>query len=528
MTKAKSPRHTESGGNRTVANFVRRRFAIDLRTLAVARITFATLLFIDALMRFGDARAHYSDEGNYPFAALKEEWGGSLNWMATPFALDGSVAWAQFLLLFTAAAAVLLGVGWQSRFAMFLCWALLVGIHNRNAIILHGGDQMMRIFAFWMMFLPVGSRWSVDAACAKLRAYGKPVPESTVSVGTAALMVQGAIVYFTTAALKTGKEWWTEGTALWYALQIDQFTTSFGQWVRALPIPLLKVLTWSTMAVEILGPVAAIFGNARTRLLVFAGLVVFHVVMITGMMDVGPISFISLLWWIPYLPGTLWDHIGYRFRNTPLKLVFDKVFAPLVRAHDTRVRKWVEKRKPLPEIDPSVPMQVMAALILLFVIQWNFNSARGKPNRGQKFANAIRQDQYWGMFAPRPLVEDGWFVVVARLSDGSLVDLFRDGKPADFAKPAYIPAGYRNARWGKHWMNLWEARYAPYRRYMAAWMAREWNRTHPDHKIEIMTIWFCLELSPKPGEPNPTPRPVALWSQTASGLPTAPIAPKLP
>jgi hypothetical protein len=249
--------------------------------------------------------------------------------------------------------------------------------------------------------------------------------------------------------------------------------------------------------------------------------------MITGMMDVGPISFVSLLWWIPYLPGSLWDRIGAWFRKSPMHGPYTAAVSPLVSAHEKRVRTWVEKRKPLPEIDPSIPMQVVAGLILLFVVQWNVNSAMGRRNPGQKFANAIRQDQYWGMFAPRPLVEDGWFVVVARLSDGSLVDLFRNGKPVDLAKPDYIPADYRNARWGKHWMNLWEARYAPYRRYMADYLARTWNQAHPDRKVEIMTIWFFLETSPIPGEPNPTPRPVALWSQTAGGLPAPPLAPTL-
>ncbi len=504
------------------------RFAIDLRTLAATRIAFATLLFVDALMRFRDARAHYTNSGTYPIEALKMEWGGSPNWMLTPFAFDGSLVWAQALLGFTAVAAVLLAIGWQSRFAMFLCWSLLVGIHNRNAIILHGGDQMMRIFAFWMMFLPVGARWSVDAACAKLRAYGQKVPETTLSIGSAALLIQGAMVYFTTAALKHGKEWWAEGTALWYALQIDQFTTSFGQWFRNLPISVLKLFTWATLAAEILGPVVAFFGNARIRLLVFVGFFVFHIVMITGMMDVGPISFVSLLWWFPYLPGSTWDRIGSLLRKTPVSPIVDRWTAPLRNAHEARVRRWVEQRKPLPEIDPSIPMQVVAAAILLFVIQWNVHSALGRQAPGQKFANAIRQDQNWGMFAPKPLVEDGWFVVVALLSDGSKVDLFRDGAVPSFQKPKYIPAGYRNARWGKHWMNLWEARYAPYRRFMADWLVVEWNRAHPDRTVQAATMWFCLELSPQPGEPNPNPRPVALWSQSSSGLPTTPLTPDQP
>jgi len=504
------------------------RFAIDLRSLAACRIALAAMLLVDACTRFQYAREHYTDFGAYPLEALKEEWGGQFNWMLTPFALEGSVEWAQGLFVLYGAAAFLLLIGWQSRFAMFLCWLMIVGIHNRNFIVLHGGDQMVRIFSFWMMFLPVGARWSVDAAFSKIRAYGRSVPDQTLSMGSAALLLQGAIVYFATAGLKHGKEWLSDGSALWYALQIDQFTTTYGRWVRMLPLPVLQLMTWSTMAIEIGGPIVAFFGNARVRIVTVLFFFFFHLILISGMMDVGPISFNSCLWWIPYLPGSVWDWIGERIRRSPLRAPIDAVCIPLRHAHDARVRRWVEQRRPLPAIHPSVPMQFCAAVVLLFVIQWNVHSVLGKRAPGSRVANWIRQDQNWGMFAPRPLIEDGWFVVAARLSDGSTVDLFRNGKPADFAKPAYIPADYWNVRWGKHWMNLWEQKNAPYRRYMAEWLLRKWNREHPTRQIQILTMWFVLERTPKPGQPNTQPTPVALWSQTASGFPAAPVSPPAP
>lgn len=36
-------------------------------------------------------------------------------------------------------------------------------------------------------------------------------------------------------------------------------------------------------------------------------------------------------------------------------------------------------------------------------------------------------NQKWDMFAPRPVVEDGWYVIDGTLRNGRHVDLFRNG-----------------------------------------------------------------------------------------------------
>ena len=51
-------------------------------------------------------------------------------------------------------------------------------------------------------------------------------------------------MYVCTAALKTSTEWWPEGTAVWYAITWEQFTTPLGD-CQNFP----ELLKWLTLGV---------------------------------------------------------------------------------------------------------------------------------------------------------------------------------------------------------------------------------------------------------------------------------------
>ena len=73
-------------------------------------------------------------------------------------------------------------VGYKTRVSNFLCWLMMTSLHNRNPYILNAGissplsspsplsefiktsgDDMLRLFVFWGMFLPLGKCVSVDS-----------------------------------------------------------------------------------------------------------------------------------------------------------------------------------------------------------------------------------------------------------------------------------------------------------------------------------------------------------------------------
>jgi len=66
-----------------------------------------------------------------------------------------------------------------------------------------------------------------------------------------------ASVYFFSALLKTSPEWRTEGTAIYYALSIDQIRLPFGTFLYQFPM-LMKVLTFIVFYIELIAPILMI------------------------------------------------------------------------------------------------------------------------------------------------------------------------------------------------------------------------------------------------------------------------------
>jgi hypothetical protein len=60
--------------------------------------------------------------------------------------------------------------------------------------------------------------------------------------------------------------------------------------------------------------------------------------------------------------------------------------------------------------------QVLAALFVLFILNWNASLTPGVPYVDSPLirviGSALRLDQFWGMFAPYPLTEDGWYALI--------------------------------------------------------------------------------------------------------------------
>src|SRR5215207_6500239 len=239
-----APKDTTAGG-RVRAKIVE-LFGADLRSLAVFRIVLALLALADLIIRATDLYQHYTDAGVLPRTVLVEEilssWAFSLNLMN-----GGSFFQA---LLFGVAALAALGmlVGYRTRLMTFVVWIVLLSIQVRNPLVNGSESLLLRMLLFWGMLLPLGAYWSVDRAQSALP---RPSPRF-LSLATFGLFMQIAFVYWFTAALKSGPEWRSDFTALYYALSLDQLATPIGHFLLGFPT-LLQVLTFGTFALEALG-----------------------------------------------------------------------------------------------------------------------------------------------------------------------------------------------------------------------------------------------------------------------------------
>src|SRR5215216_2429437 len=557
-------------------------FGADLRSLAVFRVALALLVLADLAMRATDLTAHYTDEGVLPRTALLEEvlspWAFSLNLMnGEPF--------FQVLLFGVAALAALgLLIGYRTSLCTIVLWVLLLSFQWRNPLVGGADGPLLRLLLFWGMFLPLGAYWSVDRALEKVAPQPSP---RFVSAATVGLFMQIAFVYWFTAALKSGPEWRVDGTAIYYALNIDQIATPIGTYLLQFP-ELLKVMTFATFGLEAIGPLLLLCpfftGPVRTGA-VLAFMSLHFGIWLT--MDIGVFPWISALCMVCFLPGWFWDraaklgaaflerldtarrlnHTAVRFvlaywspLQTRLSALLGRRqpsiaglaalgeghglanYAALMDIHPAvTIKTWrgevrsVTRATARPEMQREAPsgseptmlrsplvLNLFALFFLLYVLSWNLTtvSAFAMPERAAPIGPFLGLDQYWGMFAPSPSREDGWYVIPGTLRSGQHTDLMSvtrddfDLHEVSWAKPRRVNSTYQNEHWRKYLENLWLQQHADQRLHFGRYICRSWNAHHAGaEQLTNFQITYMLEET-LPDYRQATPRKVVLWKHS--------------
>ena len=300
----------------TILDRLKTIFSIDLRSLALFRIGLAVLIIADLISRARDLSAFYTDGGvlsraesiaNSHFLQVSLYWISGNQWIVGGlFVLAGLVA-------------LLLGLGYRTRLMAILSWMLLLSLQNRNPFFLVGSDNLLLVLSFWVMFLPIHARWSIDAALSKSMQtdcnHPPLVDNKYFSIVSVAALLQVAYLYFFTAILKTGDPWRVTMDAAYYAVHLDQFATVFGLWIGELPI-LLTIGTYFVWWLEILMPflVFSPVYHVPLRLLGIALLVVMHGAFFLSL-NIGLFPFIDFLSLTLFLPTAFWNWISHRIRN---------------------------------------------------------------------------------------------------------------------------------------------------------------------------------------------------------------------
>jgi len=507
---------------RSLGPLLGRMFGLDLRSLALLRIVLATIVLVDLAGRARDLRLHYTDDGVLTREVLRDSlsrWRWSLGF------LDGGLAFQQAVFVLTALAAISLLVGFKTRFAIVLVWALMLSIQVRNPLVLSGADTLLRVLLFWGMLLPLGAVWSIDHRRGSDPRRGSM---QVLSFATAGLCLQVAFVYWFTVALKSGLEWRESGTALFYALRAEQITTPLGEWAQQFT-SVLRVLTFATIVVEIVAPILLFspIWTARARMVAIVSLIGMHIgIMLT--MNIGIFPWTGAFCMLAFLPAAFWDEMISRIRRGSrsglerLDQVTHRIergaegafsnklaMATATRAADVPGQLDGGTSQQLsgggsggddlaPDTGsgrrftypvPSLILNASAAFLLVFIFLWNMTtvSAYRMPDGSNAVAYTLGIYQKWNMFAPRPPTSTIWYVMVGTLRNGEQVALLRPIlnddmtliEPVSWNQPTNIAGNYyKDKYWRKYFDALGDEGRADERRAFATFACREWNASH--------------------------------------------------
>ena len=210
-------------------------------------MAFGILLLADLFIRSRFLKDFYTDEGLLNLYALKRIYEG--NYYTSIHAISGDYYVQLFIFLLAVLFAFFLFIGFFTRIAAIISWALLVSLNLRNPLLLHGGDILFRCLLFWGIFTPWAERFSVDSYFKKIK-----IDKNFIfSIGAFAFILQILIMYLFTGMLKTGDPWRQDFTAIYYALSIEHFSFLLGPYIYKFP-QLMKGLTFSIIWIELLGP----------------------------------------------------------------------------------------------------------------------------------------------------------------------------------------------------------------------------------------------------------------------------------
>lgn len=484
---------------------LRRPFVLDLRALALLRMGTAAVILLDLAIRSTDLEAHYSNLGVLPVSVVVER-----AWTPYQFSLHaGSGLWQLEALLFALAAVVAgaLLLGYHTRLATLASWVLLVSLQNRNPLIGQGGDDLLRMLLFWGFFLPWGRVWSHDA-----RSQPWPASYSYCSAATVAYIVQLALLYWCTAILKNGREWTHEGTALYYALSLDQLLLPGGRLIYPYPA-LLRFLTFATWYIELLLPFALFmpFRVAWWRFLIIGVLTAFHIgislTLFVGIFFI--INFVSLLGLLP---------------PVALSWLAPRLTRPVAwaRQYQARLPAWqlpwqlrIERANPPAPGGVRLARAVREAVVvasLAYICWWNVDDVT-KPGRWMSeptrwLGYLFRIDQHWGMFAPTVFKDDGWFMLEGTTKTGQVLDLNRQGRPVNYAKPKAIVKLFKNDRWRKYSENYLFVSNSWMRPYYCNYWLRIWHQNPAHPPLTSLKVVYMKEVSLPNYQVSPATREV--------------------
>jgi hypothetical protein len=475
---------------------------LDVRALSLMRVCIAVVILLDLGIRLTDLEAFYSNTGVMPLNMLFEhDWNSCF---ISFHAISGLWQVQLLLFLFSFFCGVMLFIGYRTKLFTFLSWLMMLSLHNRNGLILQGGDDLLRMVLFWGIFLPWGARYSCDHLIDRTTATEPQI----FTAATVAYVFQICYIYTGSALLK-GTEWNHDFTAMYYAYSLDQITYPVTKYFYYYP-ELLKKCTMIAYYFELLVPVlffVPVFHQLFRAIGVFT-IMFFHLVNLSTLF-IGLFPIIGIATSVGLLPAAVMD--AFDRQTTWLKNKVKASFTGIAFLASFVV-KW--KR---PSYTYSLFKErlrtAMLVFLIFFVFDWNFSNLSFIHSRLSDHLRFIgyglRLDQNWGMFAPGVFKDDGWFIMQGITEDNREIDLFT-GKPPDYRKPEHIVSMFKNDRWRKYSENLIFSENEFMRGYYCNYSRRIWNEQHPGSEVKTVRIIYMEEFT-LPDYQYSAPQKNILW-----------------
>ena len=243
-----------------------------LTPIALYRILFGLLVLYTLVSQIGfDFMTWYG-----PGAILSVESVSRYYWSGRPF-FDVMLLFPHNQLLLNLyfvsliVAALFVTIGFGTRYSsIWVCFGL-ISLFNHNPYIFNGGDALLKLNSIFLAAAPSGSALSLDSYLRRRR--GLCNPSTYFPWAQRMIQLQLCFAYASTFFWKLGGEQWQRGTAVYYAVRLED--------LARVQVPFIfdnlfccQILTYLTLIIELAGWTLIWFKPVRYYVL--SGLFLLH------------------------------------------------------------------------------------------------------------------------------------------------------------------------------------------------------------------------------------------------------------
>jgi Vitamin K-dependent gamma-carboxylase len=262
-------------------------------TLALVRIAFGLVALAWTLTLTHDAHEFLSPAG--VLANPDYEGEPAAAWGLLDL-FDGRLA-VTLVLAALVLGCVCLIVGQDTRIAAVVVFVGLISIERRNPFVFNSGDGLLKVIAFYMMLAPSGTALSLDRLRRAPGAFWEFPARAPWALRL--MQVQLSILYLSSLWSKLPGPTWNEGTAVSYAMRLEDLQRFAGpDWLLRSEL-VSNLLSYATLGIE--AAIGVLVWNRTLRPWVLGLGVALHVG-IDVSLRVGFFSFAAFVLYVAFVP----------------------------------------------------------------------------------------------------------------------------------------------------------------------------------------------------------------------------------
>ncbi|MCI0766705.1 HTTM domain-containing protein [Bacillus sp. TL12] len=243
---------------------------------SILRIVVGIHVAITYLVYFSKRYEVWGPDSFFPVNFIEE--GFSL------YAINNSILYFNILYLIGIIINTLYLLGIKTRVTGILNFIMVYSLYVRNPTVLDGGNNVLTIILFFLMFAEVNRYFSImKEKSTEMNQFSNMIHNFALYL----CLFQVCVLYFFAGLAKSQGHMWYHGTALYYILQIDEFTQPvLAQFIINSPV-LLTLAAYSAILTQLFFPLLVF--NKYLKIPILIGSISFHfgVIVLNGLVQFG-------------------------------------------------------------------------------------------------------------------------------------------------------------------------------------------------------------------------------------------------